>query len=276
MNARAKLARRLHVVGICLLLAYLAVVAGAALPLQLLNPAWQVGLTAALIDNAPIALLGIVLPHLAAFVNPDDEKLQKRVAGLARLAVLASLGFLLLIPLRAYNVFTLLDLAGNAQERRIDQASTRLNQLRDAVRAASSKQDLASRLKALNAPPLPPALEAQPLPAIRANLDRSFDRMAAALQQRRQQPSQPRAGSRTNLLFANVRQMVAAVIFAVAFAAAGQQSKSQLSFLDDLLRGFGRRSKQLGKGNDADVKTHMNDYVRMIRTDQDPPAPPPP
>jgi hypothetical protein len=272
--ARIKLARRLYVVGICLLLVYLSVVARGVL--QSLNPAFQVDLLEALIDNGPIALLGIVLPHLAAFLNPDDEKLQKRVAWLARLSVLASLGFLLLIPLRAYNVFTLLDLAGNAQELRIDQASTRLNQLRDAVRAASSKQDLTSRLKALNMPALPPDLEDKPLPAIRANLNGSFDRMLAAQELRRKQSSQLTPVARVNQLFSNVRQMIASAIFAVAFAATGQQSKSQLSFLDDLLRGFGRRSKQLGKGNHADVKTHMNDYVRMIQTDQDPPAPPPP
>jgi len=275
-----QLASRLNVFGLCLLLAYLVMVVGGALPLQLLSPAWQVGLTGALIDNAPIALVGLVLLHLAAFLDPEDEKLQQRVFWLARLSILASLGFLLMIPLRAYNLFTLSEVAGNAQERRLNQASTRLNQLRDAVRGAASKEELVSRLKALNAPELPPAIEAKPLEAIRADINRSFDRMAAALQQRRGQVRQPRPASRTNLVIANVRQMIASFIFAVAFAAAGQRSSSPFTFLDDLRNALRLPSLSFSvsinnrndKGRGA-VNVHTDEYMEMINAEQ-PPAPP--
>lgn len=275
-----QLASRLNVFGLCLLLAYLVLVVGGALPLQLLSPAWQVGLTGALIDNAPIALLGLVLLHLAAFFDPEDEKLQQRVFWLARLSILASLGFLLLIPLRAYNLFALSEVAGNAQERRLTQANTRLNDLRNAVRTSSTKEQLLARLKALNAPPLPPALQILPLDAIRADMNRSFDRMAAALKQRRQQPRQPRPVSRTRLVLANVRQMIASFIFAVAFAAAGQRSTSPFTFLDDLRNGLRLPTLSFsvsinsGKGEGrGGVDDHVEDYMEMIGAEP-PPAPP--
>jgi len=272
-----RLASRLNVFGICLLLAYLLLVAAASLPLQILNPSWQLGLSTALVDNAAIALVGVALLQIAAFLDPEDERLQQRVAWVARLAILASLGFLLLIPLRAYNLFTVSDVAGNVQERRLSQASTRLNQLRDAVRGAASKEELGSRLKALNAPALPPAIEAKPLEAIRADMNRSFERMEAALQQRRQQSRQPRPGTRTNLVVANLRQMLTALVFAVAFAAAGQRFSSPFTFLDDLLSRLGRGGRLPESGEQAAGPTDMGNYYNQISPQQDPPnsAPPP-
>ena len=46
-----------------------SVVAG-ALPPQLLDPLWQLRLASSLIDNAPVALLGLGLVHLQAYLSP--------------------------------------------------------------------------------------------------------------------------------------------------------------------------------------------------------------
>ena len=265
-----QLVSRLNVIGLVLMLAYLLLVLASAFPLRLLNPAWQVQFTGAIVDNAAIPLLGLTLLHLAAFFDPEDEWLQARLGWLARLAVLASLGFLLLIPLRAYNIWALTDVVGNVQERRLDEASSRLSRLREAVRSATSKEDLAVRLQAAKAPPLPAALAAQPLETIRADMNRSFDRLEAAVKQRRQQGARKQpAQSRSNLLIANGRQILTSLLYAVAFAAAGQRPSSAFSFLDDVLSSLKLPTLSLGPRASYGGNARMDDYIEQIGPEDD-------
>jgi len=267
------LASRFQVFGCCLLLAYGLLVIRAALPVQLLNPAWQVAATSVLVDQAPIALVGLALLYLAEFLDPDNFRLQARVAWMGRLAILASLGFLLLVPLRAYNIWSLPRAVDSAQERRIDNASARLDRMRRAVRTASSKEDLTAQWRELSIPALPAALQAQPLPVIRAQLNRTFTQMEASLEQQRQQVQSKNAPTQTMAL-ANGRQMLASLFYALAFAAGGQRSRSPFSFLDDLLQRL-RFSSEPPSPSQRSATAEIDDYIKILDSEQDPAQKPP-
>lgn len=69
-----------------------------AVPVKLLNPAWQVALTSVLDGQAPIALMGLALLYFSVFLDLENPRLQARIAWVGKLAILASVGFLLLNP----------------------------------------------------------------------------------------------------------------------------------------------------------------------------------
>lgn len=70
------------------------------LPLRLLAPAWQLRMANALIEGAPLALIGLGLLQLAPHLDPSARQLQARWQQLGRLGVIAALGFVLLLPLQ--------------------------------------------------------------------------------------------------------------------------------------------------------------------------------
>lgn len=75
-------------------------VAGALWPLQLLNPLWKLRLAGSLVKSAPFALLGLALLQIAVELGPHDPRLKSRQRLCNQLAVIAALGFLLLVPLQ--------------------------------------------------------------------------------------------------------------------------------------------------------------------------------
>lgn len=77
-----------------------AVVVG-SWPPKIMDPQWQLGLTADLINNGSLALVGALLTPLALAFNPGSDRLRARRNTFRQWALAASIGFLLLIPLQA-------------------------------------------------------------------------------------------------------------------------------------------------------------------------------
>lgn len=92
----------LSVVALVLFLLFACLLAAALLPLQLLDPGWQLRMIATLINGAPFALLGLALLPIAVELGPHDPRLQNRQQLCSQLAVAAALGFLLLLPCRPW------------------------------------------------------------------------------------------------------------------------------------------------------------------------------
>jgi hypothetical protein len=115
--------------------------------------AWQGTLVATIDQEAILAFVGFVLMHLAAFLNPKKQILRKRLRQVRHLAVVACVGFLLLIPIQ---------LASSLQAFRAIQAKqsenaemvNRLLQIRESIFKATSNQALNARLVALAEPEL--------------------------------------------------------------------------------------------------------------------------
>ena len=147
---RLDLALRLYLVALALLAFFALTILNGALPLRVLDPAWLEAMVQLLLSQAFLPLITLVLLHLAVVLNPDSPRLRSRRDRYARFAQAAALGFVLLIPLHLGATWSLLNqqlASGQAQQGLQGQAV--IGQLRQAITAATSHQDLASRLAAL-------------------------------------------------------------------------------------------------------------------------------
>lgn len=95
------LGHTLALMGWALVAVFVASLLPALLGASPLSPDWMLGLSQGLVDQGLLALLGLALIHLSAYLNPADRMVERRYRLAARLALPTALGFLLLIPLRA-------------------------------------------------------------------------------------------------------------------------------------------------------------------------------
>lgn len=214
-----------------------SVVAG-ALPLQLLGPLWQLRLVASLIDNAPVALLGLGLVHLQAYLFPDDTEIQAYRDRIARLAVVAAIGFLLLAPLQIIASVQLLQSAGVVEARRSAAITADYASLRQEILAATSTQDLQARLqrlRRLSAPLLAPTDKAVPLEPLRQRLLAGLNKARADALRQLSAPTRPRLWS---LFTTGARNLVCSLAFAAGFAACARSRSSPLPLLTELTSPF--------------------------------------
>lgn len=257
-----QISRRLSLIGFCLLLVYLVFVVRAALPMQLLNILWQIQLSTSVVEFAPIALLGVVLICLASFLDQGNEDLVSMQRTVAKLALIASVGFFLLIPLRMFHIFAFQQTIGNVQDRQVAQGLTRVKKIKEAVNQASSREDLEARLKAMSAPPLPEALKQRNLSDLKEGLLRSLNQVEAQFQRRKPTPGKEKE---LNSYLSNGKMMLSALLYAAAFAAAGQRTNSEENFLDEISLAvrslFGRVEPASEPGLD---------YLDMINDDESP------
>jgi len=93
-----------------------------------------------------------VLLQLAVVLNPDSNRLRRRRDRFCRLALVAALGFVLLIPLQLASSWGSLNLLASGQNQQRLQGLAVIGQLRQAISTASSHQDLARRLASLPIP----------------------------------------------------------------------------------------------------------------------------
>jgi hypothetical protein len=113
--------------------------------------------------------------HLAAYLDPARPSLVRRRDDFASWALIAVLGFGLLIPLQGYTVWRGLTTANAAQKGRLGAISGRLTALRQAISTAPTTQELQRRLAAVKAPPLDAEDLAQPLPQLRRSMLASLE-----------------------------------------------------------------------------------------------------
>lgn len=222
-----------------------SVVAG-SLPPQLLSPLWQLRLVASLVDNAPVALLGLGFVHLQAYLFPEDTAIQEHRDRIARLAVAAALGFLLLVPVQIIASVQLLQSTAVIQARRAAAITADYATMRQEILAATSTPDLQARLqrlRRLRAPLVGPADRAVPLEPVRQRLLAGLNKARADALRQLEAPTRPRLWS---LLTSGVRNLVCALVFAVGFAACARSRSSPLPLLVELTTPFSSGSFSLG------------------------------
>jgi hypothetical protein len=233
------------------------------LPFQPLDPAWQWRLSNSLINGAPLPLLALALLVIARVFDPEDPELEKRLRRFSRLAVVAALGFLLLLPLQLSAGLRQQQAVGNAQVSRIVNAEKHLAQLRQITARASSNAELNVSLQKLSGPVLGPADLALPLPLLKAQVNAVFDQAQIQINNDRTAlPSAPAATANTELL----RNSLACLLLATAFAAFGHRAGSEFSLLEeagDLLNGLLHRPRPRSEElSDAD-------YVRQLSGEEE-------
>ena len=157
------LARPMALAGSVLALSYGVVVLSDLAPLRLLDPAWLSRFCRTLSGWAFLPLIGTVLVHVAAMLDPDDEGLQRRQRRFRRAGVAACLGLLLLIPVEAMAVLRAVELSSIRASEARQSAQLRFTRLRQITMAASSTNALVEGLVALQGPVLPSAALQMPL-----------------------------------------------------------------------------------------------------------------
>jgi hypothetical protein len=235
-------ARGLSLAGLVLGALYLSILAGSLFPIQLLNPAWQLKLGAALINASPFPLIGLGAMHLARVLDPADRLLRSRSRLGARLAVAVALGFLLLIPLLSLAAISEQQQRVSSQASLIVRASANLKALRQVVASASNGQELRERLIGAGGPVLDAQAPARPLPALRAEVSSLLDQAAA--QVARQQKLLPSANPLL-LLPEILRNGFASLALALGFAGLAQRPGRKLSLLAELQIAWDRWRRRL-------------------------------
>lgn len=213
----AFLSRLLAALSIVLLAVFLAAVLTTALPPRLLEPQWQLQFAAVLINNGSLALMGALLLALALWFDPGNHRLQARWMAFRRLALAASIAFLLLVPLQGYAGWRFYRTVTGRQEQQISQSSQKLAELRQAISSATSQHDLQSRVQRLfgkNAG-LSPAELRTPMPELRTML---LARAGQASNQLMQRVEAQAAVKPDGLLKETIRIAVSSVAYAIGFA----------------------------------------------------------
>ncbi len=230
----AVLADRLSVFAIVLFVIYGVRVAAAAIPFRPLDTLWQLSISSALIEAAAIPLLGLGLLHLAAYLNPDDLALVRRRDALARWAILAVLGFLLLIPVQAYASWSTVATARTRLTTQQTTANRNFALVREAINAATSLEDLQARLQSLQSPVLGIRFENLGLPLAETKRQMLI-RLNDIQEQVKTRINAPPPEAIEDVARNSIRVMGTSLVYALAFAIAAQRRGQDIPLLVELL-----------------------------------------
>jgi len=216
--------------------AYLFAVAAQSLPVRLISANWRLDFVNSLVDNASIPLVGLGFAHLAVYLAPRDLSILVFRQRVSRWAVLASLGFLLMIPLQFTSAISLYLESANARVKDLDKADLRLNDFGVAIQNASTIEQLQSALIGFQGLSLSDADRAKPVSALRGLLNERINEARKILKERRRmvtaKPLDP-----TLLLIRSLRVVATSFFFALAFAACAQRPNQPLSLLEEFKAG---------------------------------------
>jgi hypothetical protein len=230
------LSQGLSLAGLAMLAVFMIAMLAAVFPSRLADPAWQQGMVITLVDNSVVALVALVLLHLAVLINPADPFSGALRDKAARWAVLAALLYALLVPQQL--VVALRSHQTNAavsqrQEREIGQ---RFAQLRKAVRQARGHADLQQRLEGVVGPSFGRLNPAEPLPKLKQNLEVILRQNEHQLRQDlRQRKGVTGFAANGYLLSPPLRASLSCLAFALAFAALARRRGKRISLLASLL-----------------------------------------
>ena len=202
-----------------LLVMFVLAVALPLLPAKLADPFWLLAFTGAFCTNGFLALLAVLLLHLAAALEPGSRRYQARRLLVRRSSRLVMVGFLLLLPLQGLAAWRGMEAAQSLSFRagRVQQA--RLVQFRQAVERSATIAQLQSQLAAIQAPPLSPADQRQGLPVLKADLLAQIKAQESSLQKH----GGPRVPTEV-LIKDSLRVVLLAPLLALAFSVSARRS----------------------------------------------------
>jgi hypothetical protein len=149
---------------------------------KLMQPVWQGQFVEVIERQAILAFLGFVLLHLAVLLNPKRRALRNRLGQVRHLAVIAAIGFLLLIPLQMASSLQAFR-AGQIQQGDRSTQVTKLMQVRGTIIRAKTIQELDLGLRAFSQPALSPRQKARNVLDVQRELLRDNDDRQSQLSQ---------------------------------------------------------------------------------------------
>jgi len=261
-------------IAIALFVVFAAVVISSILPPRILNPAWQLRFTTALINNGTLAVLGVVLIWLSCVLNPGNGRLRARRDQFASLAAAVAIGYLLLIPLQISAAWKGVNTADSARSGQLNVGLKRVQQLRQAIKEARTTPELQARLEALNGPTLPPQELAKPIGVIRPQILTGLESAESRL---RQQLGGLPPDRIWQLVQESVRVVVSALAYAFGYSAAAFLPGRPLSLLDaatgrlnKLFRRIPARGTASGRRSVVSSEDYLRELSREERSERDP------
>jgi hypothetical protein len=225
-----------------------------------MDTVWQFSTTATLINNAPVALVGLAGMHLATYLDPGHSILRRRLSVSARLARFAVVGFLLLVPVQLMAVWKTIHAREAAQNRQMVAVDRRIAEVRRAINSSSTVEQLQAELNRLNLGTLVvrgnPA--DQSLTSVREKLLQSLETTRSNLKNR---ITTPVPLLLWQLIQSSLQLIVSAIALAAGFAALAQP----MGRLGTLLTGAD--NVQPGLGDNRSRPMVDQDFFDQISSD---------
>jgi hypothetical protein len=263
----SSLADRLSVFSLALFVIYGVRVAAAAIPFRPLDTLWQLSVSSALIEGAAIPLLGLGLLHLAAYLNPEDSALVRRRDALARWAILAVLGFLLLIPVQNYASWSSVATARTRLTTQQTTANRNFALVREAISAATSLEDLQARLQSLQSPELGIRFQNLGLPLAETKRQMLL-RLNDIQEQVKTRINAPPPEAIEDVARNAGRLMATSFVYALAFAIAAQRRGQDIPLLVEQLTIWSVR-RQAARPPRGAPGTPDGDYLAQLAPPED-------
>lgn len=194
--------------GVALLLLFSINTVFGLLPLQLRDPAWQLRIADLLRTTAPFALLGTALIFLCEALDGKASPAWFPVKRIQRLAPLAALGFVLLIPLQINASWVQIRTADAEAQQTIRSVERRVAD----VRGAASREELIALTQGLPA-------DWQPLPgdSLAVNRSRLLARVEPELARLRSVSETNKSAAIQKRLQDGLRDLLLSLVYAAAF-----------------------------------------------------------
>jgi hypothetical protein len=228
------LSQGLSLAGLAMLVLFMIAMLAAVVPSRLADPAWQQGMVTTLVDDSVVALVALVLLHLAVLINPTDPFSGALRDKAARWAVLAALLHALLVSQQLVVALRSHQTNAAVLQRHEREISQRFVQLRQTVRQARGHADLQRRLEGVVGPSFGRLNPAEPLPKL--NLAVILRQNEHQLRQDlRQRKGVTGFAANGHLLSPPLWARLSCLAFALAFAALARRRGKRISLLASLM-----------------------------------------
>lgn len=227
-----KLVVQLQWLAKALFAAYLISVLADALPLRLADSNWRLNVIDTLVNNATIPLIGLGVAHLAAYLDPARSDALTFWRRVSRLAVLASLGFVLIVPIQIGTSISLYADLSATRFLEIQRADQRLVNLASAIQKSATVDQLESTLLTQQSSGLSDSDRRQPLVRIKNLLLNRIREARKVLEARRRQQALAAPLDPTPLIRRSLRIGLTSLFFCLAFAAGAQRARSPFTLLE--------------------------------------------
>lgn len=267
------LARRLEVFAMALFVVYAVRILAAAVPPRPLESLWQLSLSSALLDAAALPLVALGLLHLAAYLDPANTALGQRRDALARWAILAVLGFLLLLPLQALAAWNSVAAAQAQVSQERKTAASNIALIRQAIHAATSLDDLQARLQSLQTPNLIIRFKKLDFPLAETKRQLLL-RLSEGEEQLKMRINPPPPEAIEDVATNAVRVMATSLIYALAFAIAAQRRGQEVPLLVEVMTVSSLKWQNGGTRPRSASSDEEDFFDQLAPPDDDPPPSP--
>lgn len=235
----SQMADSLQWLSFALILVFLAQIITALFPIALLQPEWMVRFSGSLRGIASLPLMALGLIMLANMIDDKVMPSSSHLQLLRRIASLAAIGFLLLIPLQSYGAVV-------GIRSQLQQVQGQLNSLTAAaelVQQASSESQLRDAIRAI---PGADGVADQPLGAdVKTIKSALLNKLRESTNRLQTQLDDSKTKAIENIIPPLIRDAIISLAYAIGFAGMGYGQNGNSSLLRSLLNTNKRR---LAKG----------------------------